>query len=338
MLVIEYADGKIRRRSATHLLLVGDRVADRETLARAKAIKAKMEADLLDARWGPQTNPNPDSPLFDDFANRMIEHASTGMRSSMLSAIRRFSKFIGPDRTLRSITRADCQRWRDELLSTPDVSRNSAAAYVSRLRIVLSRAHREGLILTNPSDGIAIRADAKIPRFLTLDEVKQLATTPCSNPHIAASFLFACFSGLRHSDVARLTFRDIGGSTMTVVQKKTRVPIRVELSEQARRIVEEQRALDHGERVFDIPRIGTCNDVLHTWSKAAEVADFTYHASRHTFATMALGAGVGLYEVSRLLGHTSVRQTEKYLHWIDAARDAAVKKLPTLDIPKPEKR
>ncbi len=59
--------------------------------------------------------------------------------------------------------------------------------------------------------------------------------------------------------------------------------------------------------------------------------DFTFHSSRHTFGTLAISAGVGLHEVSRLLGHTSVRQTEKYVRFLDSARDAAVRRLPTLN-------
>jgi hypothetical protein len=89
MLVIEIADHRTRRRKATALLLVGDRAQDRDTWARAKAIRAKEDSDLLDVRFGNATNPRPISPPFSDFARQMIEHASAGMKSSMLSAIRR---------------------------------------------------------------------------------------------------------------------------------------------------------------------------------------------------------------------------------------------------------
>jgi len=39
----------------------------------------------------------------------------------------------------------------------------------------------------------------------------------------------------------------------------------------------------------------------------------TIHAFRHTFATHALQSGIDIYTVSRYLGHTSVKMTEKYL-------------------------
>lgn len=36
------------------------------------------------------------------------------------------------------------------------------------------------------------------------------------------------------------------------------------------------------------------------------------HMARHTFATMALGAGAKIENVSRMLGHTNIKQTQRY--------------------------
>lgn len=44
--------------------------------------------------------------------------------------------------------------------------------------------------------------------YLTLDEVKQLAATPCDIPVLKAASLFACLTGLRISDILNLQWED----------------------------------------------------------------------------------------------------------------------------------
>jgi integrase len=67
--------------------------------------------------------------------------------------------------------------------------------------------------------------------------------------------------------------------------------------------------------------------------KVAGVTAITLHAARHTYAELALGAGVRLDVVSRQLGHASISTTSDiYLHDSgEAAADAAVKLAEVLD-------
>jgi site-specific recombinase XerD len=40
------------------------------------------------------------------------------------------------------------------------------------------------------------------------------------------------------------------------------------------------------------------------------------HALRHAYATHQLEQGVPLHELQRLLGHSDLRSTQRYLHWL----------------------
>lgn len=46
--------------------------------------------------------------------------------------------------------------------------------------------------------------------YLTLDEVKRLAATPCKIPVLKAASLFSCLTGLRISDILNLQWSDFG--------------------------------------------------------------------------------------------------------------------------------
>jgi integrase/recombinase XerC len=44
----------------------------------------------------------------------------------------------------------------------------------------------------------------------------------------------------------------------------------------------------------------------------------TAHSLRHTAAALSIKNGVGLYEVSKMLGHTSIQTTQIYTSVLDA--------------------
>ncbi len=56
----------------------------------------------------------------------------------------------------------------------------------------------------------------------------------------------------------------------------------------------------------------------------ARIVDFTFHDLRHDFASRLVQAGVNLYEVKDLLGHSSITLTERYAHLAPHQKRAAV--------------
>jgi len=78
-----------------------------------------------------------------------------------------------------------------------------------------------------------------------------------------------------------------------------------------------------------LPNRGGIGDNLKRWMKAAGVAKhITFHCSRHTYATLLLTYGAGIYTVSSLLGHSSVQTTQVYARIVSEERRAAVACIP----------
>jgi site-specific recombinase XerD len=71
---------------------------------------------------------------------------------------------------------------------------------------------------------------------------------------------------------------------------------------------------------------------IHAWAKDAGITNknVTFHVSRHTYATMLLTAGADLYTVSKLLGHTSIRHTQRYAKIVNSLKDDAISKINNL--------
>jgi integrase len=57
--------------------------------------------------------------------------------------------------------------------------------------------------------------------------------------------------------------------------------------------------------------------ISHTWNRARERAgmpDLRLHDLRHSFASFLINNGRSLYEVQKILGHSTQRMTERYAH------------------------
>ena len=74
--------------------------------------------------------------------------------------------------------------------------------------------------------------------YLTLDEVKKLAATPCKIPVLKQASLFACMTGLRISDILKLDWRDfeVGpdqGYYIRICTEKTETEATLPISQEA---------------------------------------------------------------------------------------------------------
>ena len=87
------------------------------------------------------------------------------------------------------------------------ISTNTACSYYSIFKAALKQAFVEGYL---PIDIAAksknIQAEESRREHLTLDELNKLVETPCENPVIKRAALFSGLTGLRHSDIKKMTW------------------------------------------------------------------------------------------------------------------------------------
>jgi integrase len=66
-------------------------------------------------------------------------------------------------------------------------------------------------------------------------------------------------------------------------------------------------------KLFDVT-VAALKDAFDRAVNKAGLEDLHFHDLRHTFATRLVQAGEDLYKVQRLLGHKSIKMTERYAH------------------------
>jgi len=138
--------------------------------------------------------------------------------------------------------------------------------------------------------------------FLTIDEVKAVADH--ASAQVRAAIWMALYTGCRRGEILALTQHDIGADTLTIravttkTQKARMVPIVAPLR----------------PWLAYVP-LAINFEGLKTGFRRARVAagmpHVTFHDLRRSCGTLMIQAGVDLYVVSKLLGHSSVAVTQK---------------------------
>lgn len=216
------------------------------------------------------------------------------------------------------------------------IAASTARLYFNTFVTALNEAVRDGVIDKNPTAQLKKEEKKPLKRsgndrgYLEIEEVKKLMKTPCNDEQIKMAFLFACFCGLRLSDIKDLKWQDVkydadGKAMVSKIQVKTRQSIVVPLSANALKWMPNRINAKEQDAVFDLPTHFTINRSVKKWAKDAEIKkNVTFHLSRHTFATTLLTMGADIYTTSKLLGHQNLRTTQIYAEVVSKKKAEAV--------------
>ena len=341
-LYLDIHDGGRRWLEYLKLYLVLDREKDKETLRLAKAICAKRELEIANQEHGLNI-PSKQKADFIEYCRKLGKgKRSPNTRVVWNSAILQLTNFSGEGLQFSQVNSTFLHSFKDYRLM--NLSPNSAAVYLARIKTACHQAVRDGIFPRNPALDISIKKKETRREYLRIDELQRLAETPCSNEETKRAFLFSAFSGLRYSDVKALTWREVKavnkGYVLEFTQKKTGDVETLPLSEQAATILRTQAKAKPSARItVEIPndagfKLGaqqTIDKAIRLWVKRAEIPKkISFHCARHTFATLGLTHGIDLYTMSKLLGHRDVATTQIYAKIVDEKKREAVNLLPRL--------
>ncbi len=322
-----YYNGQ-RKYEFLNIYLGKDKNVNKENIRVAESIRANREIEINNNQYGMV-------PAFKsktDFVTYFEQKA--GNKESWqppLYQLKSFTKGI----ILSAINEQWLKSFQDYLLT--NVSNNTAHNYFIYINNVLNQAVKEKLIPDNPCKYIEkIRKTEVEKSYLTFEEIQKLAKADCIDQETKRAFLFSCYTGLRISDVKKLTYSDIQGDRLQFRQKKTGQFEYMPLSDMAMRLLEnpDSKIIPlKKSSVFNLKRHETIRQQLKKWCKNAGIdKPVTFHTSRHSFATVALTQGVDIYTVSKLLGHRDLATTQIYAKIVNEKMRDAVNKLPKIEI------
>lgn len=190
---------------------------------------------------------------------------------------------------------------------------NTAIHKMKLMKKILRIAQEEGYIQAMP---FKLKLVSKPLQYdpLTVEEIRVIRNKEFGSPrmqHVRDLFVFACYTGLAFTDLSHLSKSDMkidenGSEWIIKSRQKTKIVSHIPLLPIAKEIWEKYD--------YHLPTLS--NQKYNSY--LGEIADVCgiqkhlhSHLARHTFATILLNSGVDMVSVSKILGHSNSKITEK---------------------------
>ena len=270
---------------------------------------------------------------FDGLIEDMEEHVGIDIKRESLVLYRqtrmRLQQFIrakhnASDLTFSQLTENFIKQFEQYVIGEMGLKQSTCYNMIVLIKKVCKLAYREGAAYSLLFDNVHVgKGDSRLPKALdreALDKLKALCFDGWEGDLETARdvFLFACYTGAAYCDLmalnrGHLVCDDEGALWLKFNRQKTGVLCRVKLLPEALQLMNK---LHDESRDTLLPHIHYITYQSHLKAlrlRAGITLPFTTHTARHTFATLiTLEQGVPIETVSKMLGHSTVRMTERY--------------------------
>lgn len=215
------------------------------------------------------------------------------------------------------------------------VSANSARTYLAYVSSCINTLRADGELQNLSTDWMKstrVKAEQVAMCYLTEYEIARLEGFTPTNDYerrVKAQFLVECYTGARSSDVVRLDASNINNEGEIVyVSAKTSIRAILPCKPIVRKILESGDNKENNQNAIPVK---TKNGIIRRMLRTVGVTDYvkvfkggeelsgekwefcSTHTGRRSFASNLYLRGVDLYDISRLMGHSSVTMTENYI-------------------------
>lgn len=344
----------IRKKEALSLHLIAnprtpvERQQNKETLALAKKIQFERSQELLEDKEGYRLKKKDAVNLLDYFAE-FAKTANVADRLVLVGALNNFKDFLGKKYPqyanwieAKNLTKEMMQKFVEYLIENH--KGQGAETYYKRFKRMINYAVEHEVIAKSPCKGVTTpqRDDILEKDILSRDEVIKMFETHYKgeNPEIRRAFAMTCLSGIRHCDIIRLTYSEVDYANKMLkfrqnktVKHSSSSGVTTPLTPTLLNIIGKKAEDAKDDYIFHLPSMTMCQKALKRWTKKAGIdKHITWHCGRHSFGTQLLNEGANIKVVSNLLGHSSLRFTEKYVRAVDEEKKKAISSLPSIEL------
>lgn len=206
--------------------------------------------------------------------------------------------------------------------------------YLKFCRQAFNRAIEWELIKENPAAGVKLFNEANsVEHYLDADQLEALMNVLKTNSNRPVCMIISLLisTGARMSEVLNATWDQINLDTRTwkipAMNSKSKKVRSVPLNSTAIAIINQLDTKGKFEYLIVNRTTGKPYSNIHkAWGKIRSEAGLDtmrIHDCRHNFASFLVNSGRTLYEVQKILGHSTSKVTEKYSHLSSATLQAA---------------
>lgn len=256
-----------------------------------------------------------------DFSERYLREAKTFYKSfsPLASVLKTFSRAYG-SRQLQTLTPPDIHAYVHQRLADgrkPSTINQELALLRSAINYV---RYHWGIVMTNPVSRQRLKSTALRLRYLSKAEAGALVAA-ANKKQVAAFIQLALHTGCRKNELLTLRWSDVCLDKRYVLLRpentKANKARAIPLNQSA--VLALQHLRDGNESAWVFAKRNGERKKTMNWSfrkslESAGIDDFHIHDLRHTFASWLVSEGVELIKVRDLLGHSSIKMTERYAH------------------------
>jgi len=259
----------------------------------------------------------------------------------MLMNLDMLKEFCGEQLSFEEITPTFLNKYRYYLEHEKKNKTNSIYQKLTTIRKFVNEAIKQNLTKNYAFKDYQLKTEQVEKEYLELQEVEALhklykrSDTPERIKVTLHYFLLSCYTGLRLSDIKRVTKESIVNNSIILKTQKTGSQVRIPLNNASQSLLNFD--LD-GIKLFERTikqsnsRITTdLNDALDLIGIKAK--KITFHCSRHTFAINSLVLGIPIEVVSKILGHSDLKTTQIYAKVVDSLMNREMDKWNNISFP-----
>lgn len=252
---------------------------------------------------------------FVNYAEEQIEamKISEGTRAHYKGMLEELKKFGGIV-YLADLTLINIRKW-DQWIRAKGIKESSVYNYHKTLRSLINNAVADGLVKNSPYSQFKPRRgdNEEEMRYLTEKQLKALVGLNIEDnclSRVRDLFVFQACTGLAYSDMASFNRANCEETPEGIVYRRGRVKTGIQYV--IRLLPMALQILDKYEWRLPVISNQKYNLYLRVVGKMIGIEGLHSHMARHTFATMMLSKGARIENVSKMLGHTNIRQTQRY--------------------------
>lgn len=209
------------------------------------------------------------------------------------------------------------------------VAPSTVKNYASMLKSVMSLYDDEYDFPKGWKKILTTKSDTSQQIYLTEEDIKRIIEhipETTVEEIVKTRFLLGCITGARYSDYIRFSRNNICGGFLRYVSQKTHTettvpiaPILADLIDKARSFVNIEIAESTFNRVIRrICEFEDINDDLELYKRGKFITcekweAVSSHTARRSFATNLYLRGADIITISRLMGHSSIEMTSRYI-------------------------
>jgi len=254
-----------------------------------------------------------------------INHKESTKRGNKCN-IKRIKKYFN-NMNLDSISPNDISNFKSYILNETNsksvftISRSLLKCFFDYAELLGYRSRR-----TNPCDDIKGWPSVQRQTFLSeheliliKKELEQELKLKKTSIYMIYALYFTVYTGQRKSEIAKLKWQDIDFKKNTVNLTDSKTGKRpFYLNQKALDILKKVPRIDNNPYIFcgkiNCMPISRINRLWNKIRKNLGLKNVRIHDLRHSFASFAVEKGMDLYTLSKLLGHKSIKSTERYAH------------------------